>query len=67
MFMMDFRSLSCPLEEEHPFLTVFDSANQFWFKFVMVVYEKQERKYEAINLSTNDIAEIYFVMDRSEL
>ena len=28
----------CPLEEEHPFLTVFDGGNQFWFEFTMMVY-----------------------------
>ena len=58
------------LEEEHPFLTVFDSA--IYSDFSLQWWSTGNRcfqawgKTEAICLQ-NDIAEIYFKMERSEL
>ena len=42
------KSLLHTLQEEYPFLTVFDSVNHFWLDFTMVVYEKYNWKHKQI-------------------
>ena len=56
------------LWEEYPILAERGLIIQLWFELTMMVYEKSifGNKIEDISLE-NDIAEIYFIMDKSKL